>query len=114
MRDPFAMPSKLLEQNNSRQEQQIAPRQIQQTLSPNAPPRKQTVSPYAPEPCVAGIFDNGKEKFALVRWQQIQGIFRCGENLGNGYYIKEITANSVLLCPKKDSPGKNSMTLKLK
>lgn len=57
----------------------------------------QKVTPYPLEPCVAGIFDNGKEKYALVRWQQVQGIFRCGEPLGNGYYVKEITTNSVLI-----------------
>ena len=73
----------------------------------------QTVPPYKPDPCLAGIFDNGKEKFALVRWQKVQGVFRCGERLGNGYFVKEITANSVLLYPEQNFPGTDTFTLTL-
>ena len=73
----------------------------------------QAVPPFTLAPCVAGIFDNGKEKFALVRWQQVQGVFRCGERLGNGYFVKEITANSVLLYPEQNRPGTDSVTLTL-
>lgn len=70
-----------------------------------------TRSPYTQEPCVAGIFNNGKENFALVRWQQVQGIFRCGEHLGNGYYVKDITDNSVLLCPGQNRSGADTVRL---
>ena len=70
-----------------------------------------TVPPYASKPCVAGIFYNGKENFALVRWQEIQGIFRCGEHLGNGYYVKNINENSVLLCPEQNRSGADTVKL---
>ena len=81
---------------------------------PKATEVQSVVPPYSPEPCVAGIFDNGKEKFALVRWQRVQGIFSCGEQLGNGYYVKEITANYVLLCPKQDAFESDAVKLVLR
>ena len=99
-RDPFALPAEMQK-----------PKNIPAVNNKMAP--TQTVPSYTSDPCVAGIFDNGKEKFALVRWQQIQGIFRCGEHLGNGYFVKEITANSVLLCPEQNRPGTDTVTLTL-
>ena len=98
-RDPFALPAEMQK-----------PKSI--PVVNNKTP-VQTVSPYTPGPCLAGIFDNGKEKFALIRWQQIQGVFRCGEYLGNGYFVKEITANSVLLYPEQNLPGTDTVTLTL-
>lgn len=141
-RDPFALPVEPQEQQLlSRKQQQIA-RQIQQGYMESTSEGNRSVYGYgilsesklitnrnsqqsttgsarsAPlfssEPCVAGIFDNGKEKFALVRWQHIQGIFQTGEALGNGYYVKEITANSVCLCPEQNSSGNGILTLTLK
>lgn len=100
-RDPFAVPTVLQEQ------------QTVQT-SPQQKAREARSTPViSPEFCVAGIFDNGKDKYALVRGKQIQGIFRCGEQLGNGYYVKEITANSVLLAKGQTSYGTNTVKLKL-
>ena len=99
-RDPFAFPAEI-------QKQKTIP------AVNNKTPPAHTIAPYKPDPCVAGIFDNGKEKFALVRWQQVQGVFRCGERLGNGYYVKEITANSVFLCPEENRPGTDTVTLTL-
>ena len=76
---------------------------MQQTIAP----------PGSQEPCVAGIFDSGKEKLALLHWQQVQGTFRCGEPLGNGYYVKEITASTVLLYPENNNAGIKPVTLTL-
>ena len=134
-RDPFALPEELREQLPSSKERQNIARQIQQGYpqSSSAGNRSvygygissernvlqgtagwpRSVLPYSPEPCVAGIFNNGKEKFALVRWQQIQGIFHTGEALGNGYYVKEITADSVFLCPEQNSSDSGTLTLTL-
>ena len=125
-RNPFTLPALLQEQqgiptynqritdsgvflnsrtrtNHNNQQTKLAPRQ-NKSIEP-------VVSPYAPEPCVAGIFNNSKEKFALVRWHQVQGIFRCGVHLGNGYYVKDITANSVLLCPGQNRSGADTVRL---
>jgi hypothetical protein len=66
------------------------------------------------DPCITGIFDNGKEKFVLLRWHQIQGVFRCGEALGNGYYVKEITRSTVELCPRQNPCDTKSITLPLR
>ena len=63
------------------------------------------------EPSVYGIFGNGAEYFALIHWQQVQGVFGSGDHLGNGYYVKEITASSVLLCPDRNRCSTNSITL---
>ena len=71
-----------------------------------------SINPH--NPCITGIFDNGKEKFVLLRWQQIQGVFRCGEELGNGYYVKEITRSSVVLCPQQNPWDTKSITLPLR
>ena len=134
-RDPFALPEELREQYPSSREHQQLARQIQQVYpqSSSAGNRSvygygvssernglqgtagwpRSVPPYYPEPCVAGIFDNGKDKFALVRWQQVQGIFHKGEALGNGYYVKEITADSVIICPEQNSSDSGTLTLTL-
>ena len=98
--DPFAVPTVLQE------------RQTPRTV-PQKERKDQSTPVNSPELCVAGIFDNGKEKYALVRWKQIQGIFRCGEQLGNGYYVKEITADSVLLAQEQAFYGTNTVKLKL-
>jgi hypothetical protein len=71
-----------------------------------------SINPH--NPCITGIFDNGKEKFVLLRWHQIQGVFRCGEELGNGYYVKEITRSSVVLCPQQNPWDTKSITLPLR
>ena len=141
-RDPFALPEELRVQHPSPREQRQTSRQFQQgySQSDSAGNRSvygycissdskaftdrngqqsttgmpRSVPPFSPEPCVAGIFDNGKDKFALVRWQQVQGIFHTGEALGNGYYVKEITAVSVYLCPEQTSSGKGILILTLK
>lgn len=113
-RDPFALPEALRKQPVTRGKQAV----ISETSHPETPlqhtARQQTAaSPGSPEPCVAGIFDNGKEKLALLHWRQIQGTFRCGEPLGNGYYVKEITAATVLLYPENNSAGIKPITLAL-
>ncbi len=63
--------------------------------------------------CLAGIFDNGKEKFALLRWQHTHGIFRQGDRLENGYYIRKITESSISLCPSPSQEAQNEIILKL-
>ena len=134
-RDPFALPAELQETlkspmynrkdsgnatpfaNPAATNQRTTTCNNQQTMQqsvPKATEVQSVVPPYSQEPCVAGIFDNGKEKFALVRWQQVQGVFRCGEHLGNGYYVKEITANSVLLCPEQDAFESGAVKLVLR
>lgn len=108
IRDPFALPEAL-------RIPQPSSSGTQATKNPHQPPSvRQTAPPDSQEPCVAGIFDNGKEKFAIIRWLQVQGVFRCGESLGNGYYIKEITAATVRLCPEAGSSGANNITLTIK
>ena len=108
-RDPFALPAALRKQPVTRgkhafsSEMRHPEASLQQTVTP----------PGSQEPCVAGIFDNGKEKLALLHWRQIQGTFRCGEPLGNGYYVKEITAATVLLYPENNSAGIKPVTLAL-
>jgi len=108
-RDPFTNPTStnqtITNCNNPQTMQQAVPKVT--TVQPAVPP-------YSPEPSVVGIFNNGKEKFALVRWQQVKGVFRCGENLGNGYYVKEISANIVLLCPNQNRDGADSIKLTLR
>lgn len=98
-RDPFALPAELQKQKSIPAVKKMTP--------------VQTVPSYTPGPCVAGIFDNGKEKYALVRWHQVQGVFRCGEHLGNGYFVKGITASSVLLGPEQNRHGADTITLTL-
>jgi len=96
-RNPFAVPEIL------RKEQKISPGQPEFT--------NQVEPSYPPDPCIAGIFDNGKERFVLLRWQQAQGVFREKESLGNGYYVKEITVDSVLLCPEQNDSGGKAISL---
>ena len=114
-RDPFALPAALRKQQSVAQGQQPFTRgQNNLQASPQHASLQQTaVSPGSQEPCVAGIFDNGKEKIALLHWQQIQGVFRCGEHLGNGYYVKEISAAAVSLYPEKNGAGIKPVTLTL-
>lgn len=139
-RDPFALPEELRKQQLSSLERHQTAMQIQQgypiTSAGNrsvygygissesnviternglqdTAGRPRSVPPCSPEPCVAGIFDNGKDKFALVRWQQIRGLFHAGEALGNGYYVKEITADSVILCAEQNSSHSGTLTLTL-
>ncbi len=114
-RDPFALPAALRKQQPVTRGKHAC---ISDMRYPEDPRRhnflQQTVVPTdSPDPCVAGIFDNGKEKLALLHWQQIQGTFRCGEPLGNGYYVKEITAATVLLFPENNNAGIKSVTLTL-
>ena len=116
MRDPFALPAALQLRKNNTNQQSLTQKQKNNTVQmrqaqvQNHPTQP---IPCSQEPCIAGIFDNGREKFTLLRWQQVQGVFRKGEPLGNGYYIKEITPASVLLCPEHDNSGMTAITLLL-
>ncbi len=114
-RDPFALPAVLRKQQPVTRGKQVFTSKMSHPETPlrNISLQQTAASPGLPEPRVAGIFDNGKEKFALLHWQQIQGTFRCGEPLGNGYYVKEITAVTVLLYPEKNSAGIKPVTLTL-
>lgn len=120
-RDPFALPMILQEQKRDIQELPSLTPEQQTVSSPLDNKRRKTVpvqnQPAIPinpqEPCITGIFDNGKEKYVLLRWHQIQGVFRCGEKLGNGYYVKEITRSSVVLCPQQNPCDTKSITLPL-
>ncbi len=120
-RDPFALPMILQEQKRDIQELSSLTPEQQTVSSPLDNKRRKTVpvqnQPAIPinpqEPCITGIFDNGKEKYVLLRWHQIQGVFRCGEKLGNGYYVKEITRSSVVLCPQQNPCDTKSITLPL-
>ena len=117
-RDPFALPAALQLQENNTNQQSLTQKQKNNTVQmrqAQAPVQNHPTQPIpcSQEPCIAGIFDNGREKFALLHWQQVQGVFRKGEPLGNGYYIKEITATSVLLCPEHNNSGMAAITLLL-
>ena len=103
--DPFALPKVLQKQQPISSVQQNLKVPSQNTFMHQPAPLN------SPEPSVYGIFGNGAEYFALIRWQQIQGVFGSGEHLGNGYYVKEITASSVLLCPDRNRCSTNSITL---
>lgn len=121
-RDPFALPVILQEQKPAMQKlpslmsgQQTASNPLDNKRSKHAPVQNQPVISINPqEPCIAGIFDNGKEKFILLRWHHIQGVFRCGEALGNGYYVKEITRSTVELCPQQNGCDTKTITLPLR
>ena len=116
-RDPFALPAALQKQRtvtrgnkcvtsgNTHFEAPMKKTAVQQSATPAAPVSQQ--------PYVTGIFDNGKDKLALLRWKAIQGAFGCGESLGNGYYVKEITATAVSLYPEKSASGMKPVTLTL-
>lgn len=115
-RNPFAMPAALRNQQTVSLGNQIFV-QGKTQASLRCTTVQQPAAPSVPgsqEPCVTGIFDNGKEKLALLHWQQIQGPFHRGESLGNGYYIKEITAAAVLLYPEKNDSGIKPITLTLR
>lgn len=71
-------------------------------------------SVHRPEPYISGIFDNGQERFILLHWDQIRGIFRSGETLGNGYYVREISDSQAVLCTDKEDDGRSDVTLKLR
>ncbi|MBR1589952.1 MAG: hypothetical protein IJ657_02620 [Acidaminococcaceae bacterium] len=71
-------------------------------------------SVHRPEPYISGIFDNGQERFILLHWDQIQGIFRSGETLGNGYYVREISDSQAVLCTNQEDDGRSNVTLKLR
>ncbi len=109
-RDPFALPMILQEPKPVMQEPPLSMSGQQTVSNPLDNKRRKTV-PGQNQP---GIFDNGKEKFVLLRWHQIQGVFRCGEELGNGYYVKEITRSSVVLCPHQNPWDTKSITLPLR
>jgi hypothetical protein len=121
-RDPFALPMILQEPKPVMQEPPLSMSGQQTVSNPLDNKRRKTVpgqnqpaisiNPH--NPCITGIFDNGKEKFVLLRWHQIQGVFRCGEELGNGYYVKEITRSSVVLCPQQNPWDTKSITLPLR
>ena len=116
-RDPFALPEALRKQQHvtqgkkgfasgkNRFEESLKRTDVQQSAASPAPSSQ--------EPCVAGVFDNGKEKLALLHWQRIRGAFRRGESLGNGYYVREITAGAVSLYPEKSGSGMKPVTLTL-
>ena len=116
-RDPFALPAALRKQltvtqgkgcftpGNNHFETPLKKTAVQQSATLPAPGSQQ--------PYVAGFFDSGKDKLALLHWKQIQGAFRRGESLGNGYYVKEITAATVLLYPEKSASGMKPVTLTL-
>ena len=110
--DPFSLPAALRKQQPVTRGKQA----LKSEISHPEAPLQQPAAPLAPrsqEPYVAGIFDNGKEKLALLHWQQIRGIFRHGEPLGNGYYVKEIKSASVLLYPENNNAGIKPVTLTL-
>ena len=109
-RDPFAPPPALRKQRSVTQGKQVF---TSEKCLPGEPLQQTAAHPGPPEPCVAGIFDNGKEKLALIRWQQVQGTFHRGEPLGNGYYVKEITDSAVSLYPEKNVSGIKPVTLTL-
>ena len=113
--DPFALPAAFRKQQPVIPEKQnFTPEKVHRKISPQHTSTKRTVTlPELRKPFVSGIFDNGREKLALLHWQQIQGAFRCGEPLGNGYYIKEIAATAVLLYPEKTYSGLKPVTLPL-
>ena len=118
-RDPFALPMILQEPKPVMQEpplsmsgQQTVSNPLDNKRRKTVPGKNQPVISINPQdPCITGIFDNGKEKFVLLRWHQIQGVFRCGEALGNGYYVKEITRSSVVLCPQQNSSNTKTFSL---
>ena len=120
-RDPFALPMIFQEPKPAIPEppfsmsgQQTVSNPLDKKRRTPFPGHNQLAIPINPqEPCITGIFDNGKEKFILLRWHRIQGVFRCGETLGNGYYVKKIANSSVELCPQQNSCGTNSITLSL-
>ena len=110
LRDPFALPEALRKlQPVARGKQSLT----SEMSHPEAPLQQTIAPPGSQEPCVTGIFDSGKEKLALLHWQQVQGTFRCGEPLGNGYYVQEITASTVLLYPENNNAGIKPVTLTL-
>jgi hypothetical protein len=121
-RDPFALPMIFQEPKPAIPEPPFSKSGQQSVSTPLDNKRRKTVpgqnqpaisiNPH--NPCITGIFDNGKEKFVLLRWHQIQGVFRCGEELGNGYYVKEITRSSVVLCPRQNPWDTKSITLPLR
>ena len=121
-RDPFTLPMILQEPKPNMQEPSFSKSGRQTVSTPLDNKRRKTVpgqnqpaisiNPH--NPCITGIFDNGKEKFVLLRWHQIQGVFRCGEELGNGYYVKKITRSSVVLCPQQNPWDTKSITLPLR
>lgn len=117
VRDPFTIPESLQTQQPFTPEQlRTATMQISLQSKQPALQNKvvgQNVLCDSPNPDLAGIFDNGKEKLVLIHWQQVQGIFRKNEALGNGYYVKEITPNSVLLSPEKNCSDTTPITLAL-
>ena len=83
-RDPFALPAALRKQQtvtrgnkcvtsgNTHFEAPMKKTAVQQSATPAAPVSQQ--------PYVTGIFDNGKDKLALLHWKAIQGAFRRGES----------------------------------
>ena len=121
-RDPFALPMILQEPKPAMQEppfsmsgQQTVSNTLDNKRRKTVPgPNQPVISINPQDPCITGIFDNGKEKFVLLRWHQIQGVFRCGEALGNGYYVKEITRSSVVLYPQQNPWDTKSITLPLR
>ena len=118
-RDPFALPMIFQEPKPAIPEPPFS-MSGQQTVSNPLDKKRRTpfpghnqlaISINPQNPCITGIFNNGKEKYVLLRWHQIQGAFRCGEALGNGYYIKEITRSSVVLCPQHNSSDTKTFSL---
>ena len=117
-RDPFALPEALRKQQHVTQGKKSfasGKNRFEESLKRTDVQQQPAASPATglQEPCVAGVFDNGKEKLALLHWQRIQGTFRRGESLGNGYYVREITAAAVLLYPEKSGSGMKPVMLTL-
>ena len=116
LRDPFAMPARLKairsgdRQSAATQPALADPSSVSSASNSsfhNAASRHNTsdknatqniaAAPNSPEPYITGILNNGKETFIILHWNRIQGIFRAGEALGNGYYVREISEKEVLL-----------------
>ena len=115
--DPFALPEALRKQQHVTQGKKSfasGKNRFEESLKrTDAQQSAASPAPGSQEPCVAGVFDNGKEKLALLHWQRIRGAFRRGESLGNGYYVREITATAVSLYPEKSGSGLKPVTLTL-
>lgn len=134
LRDPFALPLKFQQMHSATIVQKLDENKssAMKTFSQSIPLSGRTETISTPQtatflqdsicrksvvpsfrPVISGIIGNGKEKFALLRWQNKQGIFRRGETLENAFYITEITDSTVSFSPLDKSYGKDSFTLTL-
>ena len=115
--DPFALPEALRKQQHVTQGKKSfasGKNRFEESLKrTDAQQSAASPAPGSQEPCVAGVLKKKKEKLALLHWQRIRGAFRRGESLGNGYYVREITATAVSLYPEKSGSGLKPVTLTL-